>query len=251
MLLVVGPGGREQMDHSVLDQTGAASLPDAYEQGPDDSPDVLAVTFSLIFRGSELRHRQVLKLIPIDHATMRYQVSLDFTIPHAPANSKDPVAPRIYVPVAIVPKRILGEVDLKDDWGRSLPAVNRDRECQLTCNFLVLFWLINYVDPLTKTPNPAATEVDLPPQVSELLLRIIELEPDAAIEHLTTFKAEWQASWKDTVRHEAQGTLYSIIELLASQAMLYAVLQEARLGTRRVVKLGVTVQSPVAALRPG
>jgi hypothetical protein len=67
----------------------APDPPQGSEAPADDSAEVLSrrVTFSLIFGGSTFRHRQVLKLMPVDHTLMRYRASLDFTVPAVPSNT--------------------------------------------------------------------------------------------------------------------------------------------------------------------
>jgi hypothetical protein len=208
------------------------------EAPSDDSAEVLSrrVTFSLIFSGSIFRHRQVLKLAPLDHTLMRYKVSLDFTIPPIPPYTTS-VLRHVYVPVAVVSKRVLGDVDLTDEQDRSLPILNREDESELTRHFIVLFWLTNYVDPRSRQPNPAATETDLPEEALQLLVDIIRSQPTAASNYLDRFEHGWEADWHRTIRSRSQETLLSLIRLLADQAMVYALLQGVRLGVRRIVKL--------------
>jgi len=212
--------------------------PQGSEAVYDDSAEVLSrrVTFSLIFGGSMFRHRQVLKLMPLDRTLMRYKVSLDFTIPAVPPNTES-VLRHVYVPIAVVSKRVLGDVDLTDEQGRSLPVLNREDESELTRHFIVLFWLTNFVDPRTRQPNPAATEEDLPEEALKLLVDIIRSDPIAASDYLDRFERGWEADWYRTIQSRTQDTLLSLIRLLADQAMVYALLQGVRLGVRRIVKL--------------
>jgi hypothetical protein len=215
----------------------AAPDPQGSEAPVDDSAEVLSrrVTFSLIFGGSTYRHRQVLKLMPLDHSLMRYKASLDFTVPVVPSNTAS-VLRHVYVPIAVVPKRVLGNVDLTDEQGFSLPALNREDESELTRHFIVLYWLTNHIDPKTKAANPAAREEDLPREALQLLDNIIRSSPEAASVYIENFERGWEA-WKSTVRDRAQETLLSLVKLLAGQAMIYALLQDVQLGVRRIVKL--------------
>jgi hypothetical protein len=119
-------------------------------------------TLSLLFGGFDFRHRQVLKLKPVDDTVMRYQVSLDFTIPKVANTSGIVTLDHLYVPLAVVPKHTLGEVDLKDEWGKSLPALNRTDEWDLNYRFMRLFWLTNYFDPDKETPAPLSFKRSFP-----------------------------------------------------------------------------------------
>jgi hypothetical protein len=215
----------------------APDPPQGSEAPADDSAEVLSrrVTFSLIFGGSTFRHRQVLKLMPVDHTLMRYRASLDFTVPAVPSNTAS-VLRYVYIPIAVVPKRVLGDIDLTDEQGFSVPALNREDESELTRHFIVLYWLTNYVDPRTKATNPAAKEEDIPRDALRLLDNVIRSNPEAASAYIESFERGWEA-WKDTVRDRAQETLLSLVRLLADQAMIYALLQDVRLGVRRIVKL--------------
>jgi plasmid stabilization system protein ParE len=136
----------------------------------------------------------------------------------------------------VVPKRVLGDIDLTDEQGFSVPALNREDESELTRHFIVLYWLTNYVDPRTKATNPAAKEEDIPRDALQLLDNVIRSNPEAASAYIESFERGWEA-WKDTVRDRAQETLLSLVRLLADQAMIYALLQDVRLGVRRIVKL--------------
>jgi hypothetical protein len=65
----------------------------------------------------------------------------------------------------------------------------------------------------------------------QLIRYIIESEdPEQALTHFEDFHNKWEAAWKETMRPEVQKTFESIVKMFVGQAMIYAVLNGAKMG---------------------
>lgn len=95
-------------------------------------------TSALIASEPRWVHRRVEQIEFVDEHRFRRHLSVDFTLPNFPAPPwSEPGSEQIWlVPVALLPRRILTRLDVRDAAGASLPALTREQNTMIAFNLL-------------------------------------------------------------------------------------------------------------------
>jgi hypothetical protein len=219
------------------------------------------LTSLLLFEGTRWRHRSVTKLTIRDQATVRWQVSTDFTVPERFDPDPDEAAissPRkgaVYVPVALVSKRKLSGVDLFDESGTRVSALNRDHEQQLTLNMLIGLWR-SYVPSETddideihvrRIINDDGKHVEYVWRASALIADLLMLEPREAKACLAMLREDGIFDRIPNEKHRSN--FLDVLSLLVRAAVLYGVFSGLTPGDRKVIKVAFEDELPSPNLR--
>ena len=217
-----------------------------------------ALTYELLLVRERWRHRIVQQCTPLDDFRMQYRISADFTVPpqvaptrpsakktevdrdQSPAVDQAPEPLELYVPLAFVQKRLLGDLDVRDEHDHALPALNLEHEQFLTEVLLTRHWLHHR----TKGPIGGSRD-ELREKLRSLIACQVPERAEAILSELRTTPA-WAAMAKPD-----QETFARSLRSLTTESMLFAHLPSATPGQRRVIKLSYTDEFPQAPSRRG
>lgn len=185
--------------------------------------------FELIRSADEHRYRAVHKIQILNETSYRWSVSLDFRVPKS-HKSEEP----LFVPLHSVPIAQLSEVDLRAENAEALPAVTRRYEFNLLSSVCMVLW---------------AEAFDALPDANqhELLRAIVwyrREKAEAAMQRLATVRPQ------DWDQDENQVRLWKALTEFSCNGVICAVLQDAKPGDRRIVKMAYTVVQPREAYGP-
>lgn len=197
----------------------------------------LSATRQLFQEAPRWIHRTVHKYYFVDVTTLRGSTSIDFTIPPFGDTTGDddnhvgqPYL--LYVPLAFAPIQKLADVSLRDEAQRSIPALNIDSERELTATLLLNAW-----SDLLQTP------VDRLQDVARETTTLLTASGSPAAREAVS-KLALIAQSRVHSRTEAQWIM-SQSRLFLGGAIIYGVLQDARPGQRRVLKISYLTSAPL------
>jgi hypothetical protein len=179
-------------------------------------------------------HRRVLKIEAIDAVVLRHSMSVDFTVPTVDTSSAD----RLLVPLAFVPKRVFGNVDIRDESGKSLPALNRDQGLALTLELVLQWWLARHKRiagvegrsrSLYQSVRSELERQGLVPWLEE----IVTSDKKNALREIPRC-ADRASATLDTCQDSEN--FLKLANLFARRGLVFGVLQDYSPGERRVVR---------------
>jgi hypothetical protein len=193
----------------------------------------------------------VTQLSIVDQFSVRWRVSVDFTIPETPSVTEDHAttgaeserrdAAPLYVPIALVAKRKLADIDLEDETGRRLSVIDRDTEAQLTVDALVRLWYEycksdftnEYLTLQEELPN--GTRYEVTASALAWLTELVTLQPKFAEQRLGWMR---RSGLIDRIGDATQREYFDrLLELFVTSGVLYTILYDAAALERRVLKL--------------
>lgn len=233
----------------------------------------LAATAELVLHRHKWVHRRVDSLELAENATLIHRVSLDFTVPHtsaevataAPAASANEGT--VYFPVTLLRKARLTCVDLKDESGRTLPMLGRDesatvtlvlikaiatqqltklnvRSSQLPTSLIDDLWYIIASDPNHLSSEFAHRPSDETPQLCARYLfhtppSVADPPDDRSLPEWLSNRLEERSEEERELRRKLgdhSSFLVALVSQLTTHHIVYAFLENASLGSRRIVK---------------
>jgi hypothetical protein len=210
-------------------------------------------TASLLANEPRWTHRRVERLDIIDERRLARHVSVDFTLPDLPNAPWDPDGRSWLVPVALLQKRLLRALNVRDEAGAALPVLTREQNAVIACALLRFFAVATLEDVI-------GVEEKLADQIAEELSDIAggrrgaddfpsEAErADRTSRAVQTFRragiraARSQKPLADPVENQRQilwrdETMRGFMTILAERFLLLVAIT-GHAGDRRIVKIG-------------
>lgn len=180
-------------------------------------------------------HRQVETLTFIDADRMRRHVSLDLTVPAQPSTTDAvaSVAGVVYLPVALLRRRVMDDFDMRDEQGAALPCLTVPQHNAIVQSMLSAVAL------------GALAEAGIPsPKTDAKVKRTLNTLHEMIIEQSRQANMDWtkQANSRSGLARHIMADLIArpLIEDLTTQFVLFVPLAAAA-GERRVLKFSLEV----------
>jgi hypothetical protein len=189
----------------------------------------LDIVGQLMFKGPRWRNRSVRRIRFLSTTSLKNRYSLDFTIPDFDA-LQDPSlggsrarSSELLVPLLMVPKGKLSNFSLEDESGNAVPVLNSDQERSLVVALLLGVW--DQLFPGRELGDD---------RIWQTLFNVVRLPaPQARIEFLV-----FVSLLPEMPEQEKKFIEFLVLAApFIKEAQLFAVLQDANVKPRRILKL--------------
>jgi hypothetical protein len=219
--------------------TGAPALPEwtwPEERDQAEMVDLAISTLPLLLDPQRWVHRRVEAFVLLDEARLRRRVSVDFTVPNTAYYQRQSGLRQAAVPLAQLRKRVLRNLDVRDERGAALPVLSQEENRVVAYAMLVL--------TARRALRLTGAENLLPQRLIDLLERFASPDPEESDRAYAEARELAEAGWEPALWSNAR--MLTLTRELARHFVLYARLR-VRPGQRRVIKCVLDSDGPTVS----
>jgi hypothetical protein len=195
------------------------------ERDEAEVADLAISTLPLLLDPHRWVHRRVEGFVLLDEARLRRRVSVDFTVPNTAYYRRQAGLHQAAVPLAQLRKRVLRNLDVRDESGTALPVLSQEENRLVAYAMLVL--------TARRALRLTGAENLLPQRLVDLLRRFVSPDAEESDRAFAEARKLAEAGWEPALWSNAR--MLALTGELARHFVLYARLR-VRPGQRRVIK---------------